>query len=356
MKPAGSIWKDRILPRAANVVRNDFWRKVFSLLFAVLLTAYAHLVIKMKMDMVKLQLKDVPVLFVPANGENFTVVPGEASLTVDLDVEVPGSMKNLKNADFYVECPVTKAQIDAKDPKPLKLNRDFVKTRREIDNLSVQAIRPDSIQPDLDYFLEKDVPVYPVFDPGELVPGYRVRIPNMLDKQVRIRGPKKHLETIDHLETEKIPLSNVNRGFTHLVRPVLPGEAKNTDVKILSDQLSVKVEVEKNNPRAIERVPVRILTDKDADGQLTIASIQPETVTVMVDDVPEKIAPEQLSPYVDLSGVKEASVYDVEVKCWTEKDYIKVVEVIPSKIRVTVALNQPSQADDPPADDSEPLP
>lgn len=340
--------KDGFLSSTFRMPRAGFLRIVFAFFFAVLLTFYAHINMKVKMDMVKVQLKDIPVQFIPAAGETIALVPHETEITVDIDVEVPGNMKDLKPEDFYVECAVTKAQIDAKEPGPLPVRRNNVKTRRVIDNLNVQVIRPDMVRPDLDYYIETDVPVHPDYDLSEALDGYRIRIPEALDKKARIRGPKKYLETIDYLKTEKIPLANVTRSFSRLVRPVLPDEAMRNNVKILSDSLKVEVQIDKKNPRAVDRVPVRILTDAETSASLAVTSILPQTVTVMVDDVPEEISPQYIDPFVDLSGmrVQEPTVYDVEIRCWTGRDYIKVVEVVPAKVKVTVA---PAPAPDPAA-------
>jgi len=365
---SGGFWKDKFFPRMANLVLNDFWRKVFSLLFAVLLTAYAHLVVKMKMDMVKIHLRDVPVYFIPADGENFTIVPWDANLTVDIDVEVPGNMKNLKNADFYVECPMTKAQLDAEDPKPLKLNRDFVKTRRAVDNLNVQAIRPDVIRPDLDYYLEKDVPVYPVYVEKEVMAGYDVHVPE-IGKLVRIRGPKRHLETIYYLETEKIPISNAFEGFSCPVRPVLPNGMRDDYVKILSDTVMVDVQIERKMTNSFKDIPLRVLTGKEGANDLVIVSVKPETVTVEFDYMPppkaktkselpspanRDVSPSQIHPFLDLSNLTQPGVYSVDIGCWSENEIVKEVRMEPKQATVTLeSAAPPVPKEDPVSPDQE---
>ena len=356
-----SFWKDKVFPRMANLVLNDFWRKIFSLLFAVLLTAYAHLVVKMKMDMVKIHLRDVPVYFVPADGENFSIVPWDVSLTVDIDVEVPSGMKNVKNADFYVECPMTKAQIDTDDPKPLKLNRDFVKTRRPIDNLNVQAIRPDVIRPDLDYYLEKDVPVYPTYIPKEVMAGYDVHVPDV-GKLVRIRGPKRHLESIYNLETEKIPISNAFEGFTCLVRPVLPNSMRDDSIKILSDTVMVDVQIKRKELNTIKDVPIRVLTGKEGPNNLVVVSIKPETVTVEFDYKPppqvktksemqssanREVSASEIHPFLDLSDLTQPGVYSVDIRCWSENETVREVRVNPKQATVTLESPAPPPKEDP---------
>ena len=342
MSVFGRFWSGKVLPHVPKIVRNDFWRILFSLFFALLLTAYAHRNVKLKTDMVKMQLKDIPVYFIPAAGENFALVPRETRPTVDISVEYPGELKDLKNTDFYVEYAVTKARIDAKTPEPVKLKPDNVKTRRVIDNLNVQAIHPELLSLDLDYFVEKDVPVSPVYDEREVMPGYRVVGESAENRvKVRIRGPKKLLETIDHLETEKIPLSNMNRGFSRLVHPALPNDMRDDNVRILSDTVRVDVRIEKKVPKSIELVPVRILAGRSGAGNLAIVSVEPENVTVNVDDVPG-ISREQIYPFLDLSGLTQPGVYPVEIKCWSDNEYVNVVNVVPGKATVKLEFAAPA--------------
>lgn len=340
MSANGGFWKEKILPHVPRFIRNDFWRILFSLFFAVLFTAYAHRNAKLKTNMVKMQLKDIPVSFIPAAGADFTLAPRETCPTVDIDVEYPGDLKDLKNTDFYVEYAVTKAQIDAKDPAPVKLRQDNVKTRRVIDNLNVQAIHPEWISLDLDYYDEKDVPVIPVYDEKEVMSGYRVVEEDAEKLKVRIRGPKKLLETIDHLETEKIPLSNMNRSFSRLVHPVLPNDLRDNYVKVLSDTVRVDVKIDKKNPKPLESVPLRVLIGRGGANNMTIVSIQPETVTITVDDVPG-VSPEQVYPYLDLSGLTQPGVHPVKIKCWSDNKNVNIVDVVPGEAMVTLEFTAP---------------
>ena len=341
MSAPGRFWNEKVLPHVPRFVRNDFWRLLFSLFFAVLLTAYAYRSVKMKTVMVKMHLKGIVVSFVPAPGESLELVPRETESTVDIDVEVPGDLKDLKNTDFYVECAVTKAQIDAKEPPPVSIKSENVKTRRVIDNLNVQAIRPERLPLDLDYFIEKDVPVILVYDGNDVMPGSRV-VDGDADKRVkvRIRGPRKLLETIDHLETEKIPLSNMNRSFSRLVHPVLPYGMWNDNVRILTDAVRVDIRIEQKKLKPFESVPIRVLFG-NGPHNLEVVKIEPETVRIEVDDVPD-ISADQLFPFVDVSNRTLPGEQSFDIKCWTGNDRIKEIKVDPAHVKVTLAPASPA--------------
>lgn len=329
------FWNESILPYVPNFVRHDFWRKLFALFFAVLLTVNVYQKIESKMEMVRVQLENVPVHFVAKDGE-FKIVPRDEFAIVNVDV--PKDLKDLKNTDLTIECPVTISQIDKNEP--VKLEIGMVKRNRTIENLIVQKILPDAILLNLDYVDEKDVPVKAVYDSGELMDGYRALVPDP-EKPVRIRGPKKALATISYLETEKIPLSNVTKNFSRLAHLTLPNNETNRNIEILSDTVRVEVEIKKNDPRPLVGVPIQVLFGRSGANTLTIARIQPEFVTVLLDSM-QDIPRLQAHPFLDLSDVTKPGVYTVDIKCWSDDDRVKVVEVIPAQATVTLEPAVPS--------------
>ena len=325
MSALSRFWEAKILPHVPHVIRHDFWRKLFALFFTILLSWYAHQNVKAKTEFDTVPVPRVSVKFVSLD-PGVTLIPRETS--VDVTVNVPkGTM--LKNTDFYVECPVTVRQVE--ENLPVEIKPDMVKSNVRIDNLSIQAVNPEMIPLDIDVVDTKDVPVRPVYDPGELMDGYHATVVEP-EKPVQIRGPKKHLATISAIETEKIPLSNVTKSFTRLVQLIPPYEK---NIEILSGTVRVEVKVFKNDPRAFDGIPVEVLFGRAGANNLSIAKIQPESVSVMVDSLPD-ISQTQIHPFLDLSDVTRPGVYAIDIKCWSDSDRIKVIEVLPAKATVTL--------------------
>jgi YbbR domain-containing protein len=316
----------KVLPHIPYIIRHDFWRKVFALIFACLLTWYAYQNVKSRMELVRVNIRNVPVRFVPLE-EGVTLIPRDVS--ADVTLEVPKEQKTLKNTDFYLECPVTKYQVETDMPVELRL--DMVRSNIVFDELHVLAVNPDMIPLNIDIMDTKDVPVHPVSDSAEVMEGYQASLIQP-EKPVTIRGPKKLLDTIEYLETEKIPLANVTKSFTRQVDPVSP---YGRNIEILSGKVKVEVRVEKNKPRAFDGIPVQVLFGRTGANNLIISKIQPESVTVLVDSVPD-ISQTQIHPFLDLSDVTRPGVYTVDIKCWSDNDRIKVVEVIPAQATVTL--------------------
>ena len=97
----------------------------------------------------------------------------------------------------------------------------------------------------------------------------------------------------------------------------------------------VEKEIEKNDPISIPNVPVRVITGTEGANSLAVTGIRPESVTVKIEDVPN-ISPEQIHPFLDLSGIKGPGVYTVDIKCWADNDKVKIVEMVPATATVTL--------------------
>ena len=194
MSSIGKLW-GTILPHIPHIIRHDFWRKLFALVFACLLTGYAYQNVKSQMELVKIDVRGVPVRFV-AIEEGVTLIPRDVS--ADIAVEVPKGQKNLKNTDFYLECPVTKYQVETDMPVELRL--DMVRSNVLFEEMHVLAVNPEMLPLNIDIMDTKDVPVHPVSDFSEVMEGYQASLVQP-EKPVTIRGPKKLLDTIEYLET-----------------------------------------------------------------------------------------------------------------------------------------------------------
>ena len=136
-----------MLPHVPHIIRHDFWRKLFALVFATLLTGYAYQNIKTKTELVKMDVRGVAIRFAAVE-DGVTLIPRD--VPADITIEVPKDQKNLKNADFYLECPVTKYQVE--EDLPVELRPDMVKTNVPIDGLRVLAVNPDMLPLNIESF------------------------------------------------------------------------------------------------------------------------------------------------------------------------------------------------------------
>ena len=352
MSSPGNFWTEKILPHVPRIIQHNFWRLLFSFFFAFLLFNFVHTNVKEETDYHMITIDDVEIRVVPdadsAKTDAFKLVPQKGAPTVSVTLSVPVYEKDVKSRDLYLECPVTKKQID--ENAPVSLDVENLKLRRGI-YFRAPKIHPPVLSLDLDYYVEKSVPVKPYFDPNEIVDGYQLESEPKSDvTYVKISGPKKVLAGITQLKTDKIPLANKTQGFTCMVDLVLPSEARNNDVKIFSDAVQVSVRIKKNGLKTFDRIPIRVLEGKGGANELVIAEIYPETVSVTVEDAPgndfldrrkiEDLSPDHIHAVLDLSGVKDAGQYHDRIRFWSDDDQFRVIKVEPQN--ASVKLVSPS--------------
>ena len=352
MSSPGNFWTEKILPHVPRIIQHNFWRLLFSFIFAFLLFNFVHKTVQEETDYHIITINDVEIRVVPdaegAKTEAIRLVPQKGTPTVSVTLSVPVYEKSVSSRDLYLECPVTKKQIDENVPVSFKVEN--LKLRRGI-YFKDPRIHPSALSLDLDYYVEKNVPVKPYFDSNEIVDGYQLETEPKPDvMSVKVSGPKKVLAGITQLKTEKIPLANKTQGFTCTVDLVLPFEARNNDVKIFSDAVQVSVKIKKNGLRTFERIPVRVLEGKGGANELVIAEIYPETVFVTVEEAPgddfldrrkiEDLSPDHIHAVLDLSGVKDAGQYHDRIRFWSDDDQFRVIKVEPRN--ASVKLVSPS--------------
>ena len=348
------FWMTKILPHVPQIIRHDFWRKLFALVIAVSLTIYAHqntTRTKEEPKQVPFDCDHVKVMFVAGN-DSFTLVK-KNRYSEDTDVlvrmKVIGDIKDLDEDDFYIECPVTQSEIDRNEAKELK--PEMVKCRRRDISLTVDVIYPEAVTLEaVDYVTEKTVPVRIDYDPQEVMAGYRVTSVQA-EKQISIRGPKSEIDGVSELSTEKLPLSDVSNSFSRMVR-LVPPDKNGERIKLLSDAVKVEAKIEKIQSITIDDLPLGVIYDKSGANNPVITKIQPETVSVQVEglsSIPPSEMRNQIHPVLNLSDLKTPGVYTInQIRCLTDNDDIKVLQVTPSQASVTLEPAAPA-ASAPPA-------
>ena len=97
------FWKTIVLPHVPYFIRHDFWRKLFALVFAGMLTVVAYQNADAKIEMEETDFRNVPVRFTTAE-KGVTLTPYDISVAIR--VEVPKKQKGfLKNTVYEKRVP-----------------------------------------------------------------------------------------------------------------------------------------------------------------------------------------------------------------------------------------------------------
>lgn len=170
--------------------------------------------------------------------------------------------------------------------------------------IRVLKIEPETVRVTLDEVITKKIKVNPQFL-GEPAFGYKVTKEEIqLDPNaVLVEGPKGQLEKLEEADTEPIDLVGRIRPFRRNVGLSLPENVKSLNEKLIDAYVPIHEEFAE---KTFEKVPVKILESKD-ENNLSV-EIEPPAVSFILKGskrLLEKLTPETLLVYVDISGRSE---------------------------------------------------
>jgi YbbR domain-containing protein len=138
---------------------------------------------------------------------------------------------------------------------------------------------------------------------GEPAFGYKI-----LEKQIQlnpnavlIEGPKAQIEKLQFVETEKIDLVGRIRGFRRTVQLQTPPNVKPMSESLIDVYIPIQEEFDEKN---FSQIPVKILTPSSGQGKVQLEPSEVSFVLQGSRQQLEKLAPEKILAYVDLSEVE----------------------------------------------------
>ena len=174
--------------------------------------------------------------------------------------------------------------------------------------IRVLKIIPEAVTVKLDEVVVQKLEIQPDFV-GEPAIGYK-----LLNEEVRVnpnallvQGPKGVLEAMKAVKTEPIDLVGRIRSFNRTVRVKLPPTLKPLSEALVDVLIPLREEF---NEKEFRDVTVRVLNMPDISN---IFEVTPEKISFTLKGskrLLEKLSPEDLLAYVDLSGLKKGT-YDL---------------------------------------------
>ncbi len=312
-----------------HIIRHDFWRKFFALLFAALVTAAVYSE-KRKSSEEKGLLHNVQPSLRLENGFVLRTAP-PISLTLSL-LGPRTKMMDLKPEDFEIKKSVGKAEYDAN--KTVRFNAADVRCTHPAGALvQILDVTPKSFTLDLDQIITKELPVQLKQYNGRKLPdGYYVRKMeiNGERKTVKVTGPRHLIENIRELTLEEIPLENQVADFTTVakIRPI-------PDLQLERTTLPVTVFITRKIQRQFKELSVGVMLPP---GRVEVSNVifPEQKVTVRVEgeqNAVNELLETDLYPYVNLSRLSAGAKHvGVPVKCYVAKNGITVTRITPDKL------------------------
>jgi len=309
-------------------VRKDILRKIIAVFFAILV----YFSVKEKLA------EEVKISGVPVN----IILPAEL-LDVDnkqhfVSVICSGSRRAISNiapADLRALVRVEYGNFVDGEPYKLVLKPDDFRSEN-----GVRVVALDNKDKELLLNLQakgkRNVQIRAKFNSLEnLTRDYEVVGVKYIPSEVELVGPKNIIKEIMAVSTEPIPLdSSVSEPFEYAVKLEPPA-----GMKVLPERVIVQIDIGKRfSSRVFTAVPVMMLHLPEQDN-LRYEFTGPSRVEVMVKGTPQLLtglSENEIKPYIDVSKLSQAGVYNCMVKCYVNGTGIEVTSVYPDQIPLKV--------------------
>lgn len=305
-------------------IRNDFWRKLIALFFAILIWQ------RVDSEIAELDtLRDIPVnIILPPNLEQTNDSPIKVNLKVKASRRILNNL-NVKediNIDVKIDKSTAKKQIDHRiDPKDITVPS----------GMTVLQVEPAVIEVPVDRKASKTVPVKLELT-GYLMEGYSYKVMGIIPNSVTISGPQSTIKPMKFINAEPIKLKPDYVEDFETELKLLPKD----NVTVNRRMVTVQVEIfKKYDIREFENVTIKPFGTPASPANV---EIQPKQVYMRVRGVKKAVEimqEKELNPLVNISGLKVPGKYSLEVKCWVNDKDVNLQEIKPKKI--DVELKQP---------------
>ena len=216
----------------------------------------------------------------------------------------------------------------------LELKPSDIKTPFGIQAVSV---KPKTITFSMDKLVPREVDVEAAFSDKDKLPSdYTLGKVTVTPAKVRVFAPASQLDSLKHIRTVPISLSDINHSFDcdqELDRSTYP-KFRFTQSKVL-----VQVDIRPaSRTRTFNALPVRLLVAPAAKANMMSCEIvSSPTVDVTVSGAPnymDYLRKDEMIPYVDISRFDKPGLYRIDVRCAFENSVIQNYRITPASISV----------------------
>ena len=310
-----------------GVIKHDFLRKLIALCFALLV--WWKISIQNGVEEV---IRNVPVHIVTSEQ---TVNLEDSVRYVDLTVRGRSQkrLNLLSQNDFKLEISVSDNEYVPGKPLTLKILKSAAITKPF--GISITRSAPEMLSIYLDRKTSKEVPVSARFT-GMTSEDYACGEVKLSPDKVRITGPESVLSSILKVNTEPISLDQKTvEDFEYMAKISEPAGK----VKVQPQKITAHVEIyRKFDTRTFTGITVSVLGNPGT--ALNIRKMVPANVEIAAGGIKsslEVMNGSELSPFVDITSLKEPGVHKVKVQCYVNVPGIKINSISPAEVEVEIA-------------------
>jgi YbbR domain-containing protein len=315
--------------RVPRIIRHDLPRKLVALFFALViwLAVSAQLSQTMALHNVPVTLEhdadtiiegDVPTVSVTVRGS-----PRSLELLNSTDIRLSARIDLVTPGVYFTTVTISPRNVTHTPPGVRVVDIDREKIQVKVDRIETK----------------RNVPVTVRFE-GDLRESFRRTRRAVVPASVDLRGPHRLLKEIEEVVTEPVLLDEtVVQDFEQDAKlTTIPGVEPSTNV------VHVTVYVARtSSSTAYQNLPMAVLAPPNL-GLATTGELPGITVTIHGPQLAlEKLSPQQIHPFVDLTAVKTAGQHTIPVQVWIDGDSELAVRLVHPATVPLVLVKQPAQ-------------
>ncbi|OGV36529.1 MAG: hypothetical protein A2X48_04100 [Lentisphaerae bacterium GWF2_49_21] len=310
-----------------GIIRHDYLRKLIALCFALLV--WWKISIQIGIEEI---VRNVPVQI--ATSEQ-TVNLDEDIRYVDLTVRGRSQkrLNLLSPNDFKIEIEIGDNEYVPGKPLTVKILKSASITKPF--GISITRTSPEIVSIYLDKKAAKEVPVNARFT-GMTSEDYACGEVKLIPEKVKITGPESIISPIIRVHTDPIFLDpKTIEDFEYLAKISEAGGK----VKVFPPKVTAHVEIyRKFDTRIFSGVPISVLGNPGAGW--SVKKIAPAHVEITAGGIKsslEVMNGSEISPFTDVTSLKEPGVHKVKLQCFVNVPGIKINSISPAEVEIEIS-------------------
>lgn len=333
--------RKKIAEKIPAWIRNDYSRKIIAILIAIVVL----IAVKNQGQPQESIIKNVPVRFELPQNINVKF-RGNADPEFHVRITVKGKsslLRRLTPDRFHLPVKIKEDDIQkgrvSLNPEDVVFNKSFF-----YDDVEVINVQPAIYDLKLDTIVQRKIPIRIIHNKNDLPKGYsleEIRVPED-QKYVTVTGPERIVKNYSEIDTVRIPLEEYTQKFNVKMQLVCPD-----DVTLSFNEVVVTGRITDRETRKMSNVPVRLLLAHPFNlKNINEYKLEPEKVEIIYQeprrgDRLENAVKGSFLTVVDSTGLSSGSK-ECQVLYWCTRPDVKIIEVIPSTVTVTVKSEQPN--------------
>ncbi len=319
--------RDKVIRHQKNyeTFKSKFLSDIPTKLICFLIAAVMYIIVSFYQRSEKIIYKPISILGLKNTITIASTVPDKVAIKIRdrkkvLDAITDDMIKVELDLTEYTQVTGEKISVNFKYDTPSNLKSIF----------SSMTLYPEKLDIQLDYIKEKSVPIV-ISTLGDINTKFMIKEKRLFPSEVRIQGPSTILNTIDHIETEKINLADETKSFERIVKL----DPKNSKIKLLGNQeINVFIEITEKNSSNILKINNIVYTKLSPKFRIIAENLP---ISLSLSGNVKNISPEEIVVSLDCSNIKNRGYHSVQDINFTLPSGYNIESYSPKSIIVYVS-------------------